>query len=391
MFKDMEGAAEVMKGMTPDERHAYIAEHPELQDRIQKAADGMAGNWNSFTVFEKHFAPLTLFYTFQRYSALWMLYHFPLDHPVAATALTLLGQVNAKELQKLAAEKGAEPNILDYTMPVYSRGKGHQAAVLPAGKRAFPGLSTIQQSAITGNPAQLVGELPPWLSIPVEAATGKASYTGQDIEENLLAFMGKQALNLNPAVRLFLGLTSKRSPASQAFHEQDPLSQWRSVVDPYIGQSGEQFGKTKKLEKDFSRSMGRARSPRFFDNKAVQEVLFENPNGTVDPRKLQELIKKIHEQEEASGSVKQAEAETGAESSDFTEEQKKALEEIEEAWKTGPNGGSVASPGSTSTNPFSQAVGKSSGSESSNPFSQALSGTSSSASTNPFSAAVAGG
>src|SRR6202000_1370003 len=60
LFKDMEGAVKDMKGMTPDERHEYIAEHPELQSRIQKAADGMAGNWNSFTVFEKHIAPLTL-------------------------------------------------------------------------------------------------------------------------------------------------------------------------------------------------------------------------------------------------------------------------------------------------------------------------------------------
>jgi hypothetical protein len=276
LFKDMEGAAKEMRGMTPDERHAYISEHPELQDRIQRSADGMAGNWNSFTVFEKHFAPLTLFYTFQRYSALWMLYHFPLDHPIVATAMTLLGQVNAKELQKLAAEKGSEPNILDYTMPVYSKGNGEKA-VGPYGKRSFPGLSTLQTAGVTGNPSTLIGELPPWLAVPVEAATGKNSYTGRDIEENLLTFMGKQALNLNPAARLFLGLTGSRTAASEAFHEQDPLSEWRSVVDPYIGQTGEQYGNTKKLEKDFATKYGEGKIPSAFDSKAVTRTSLRKP------------------------------------------------------------------------------------------------------------------
>jgi hypothetical protein len=387
LFKDMEDAAREMKGMTPEERHAYISEHPELQDRIQRSADGMAGNWNSFTVFEKHFAPLTLFYTFQRYSALWMLYHFPLDHPIVATAMTLLGQVNAKELQKLAAEKGSEPNILDYTIPVYSKGNGEKN-VLPAGKRAFPGLSTIQTAGVTGKPSTLIGELPPWLAVPVEAATGKNSYTGQDVEENLLTFMGKQALNLNPAARLFLGLTGSRSDASKAFHAQDPLSEWRSVVDPYIGQTGEQYGNTKRLEKDFATKYGKGDIPSAFDSKLVQEVLFENPDGHVDPKKLQEAIALIHEQEASSDSVKKAEAEAGAESSDFTDEQKEALEAIEEAWKTGPNGGSSASPGST--NPFTQATQGQTATSSGNPFSEAIAGQgAASSSGNPFSEALA--
>jgi hypothetical protein len=392
LFKDMEGAVKDMKGMTPEERHAYIAEHPELQDRIQKAADGMAGNWNSFTVFEKHIAPLTLFYTFQRYSALWMLYHFPLDHPVAATALTLLGQVNAKQLQDLAAKRGSEPNILDYTMPVYSRGKDQEPAVLPAGKRAFPGLSTIQTAGVTGQPSQLLGELPPELGIPVEAAAGKNSYTGNDIEENLLAFMGKQTLNLNPAVRLFLGLTGDgtRSAASEAFHEQDPLSAWRSVVDPYIGQSGSQYGNTKKLEKAFSEKYGEGKIPSAFDSKLVQKVLFSNPNGHVDPRELQHAIRLIHKQEASSDAVKKAEQEaTGESSKGLSPEQEEALKEIEGAWTTGPNG--EGEEGTASGNPFSEALSKQSSGAEFNPFSKALSESSGASAQNPFSAALAGG
>lgn len=387
LFKDMEGAVKDMKGMTPEERHAYISEHPKLQDRIQRSADGMAGNWNSFTVFEKHIAPLTLFYTFQRYSALWMLYHFPLDHPIAATAMTLLGQVNAKELQKLAAKKGGEPSLLDYTVPVYQRGEGNEPGVLPAGKRAFPGLSTLQQAGLSGKPAQLLGELPPELGIPVEAAAGVNSYTGRPLEENLFAFMGKQALNLNPAIRLFLGLTEKRSAASEAFHKQDPLSEWRSVVDPYIGQSGSQYGNTKKLEKEFAAKYGEGKVPSALDSKLVQEVLFKSPNGKVDPRELEKVLKKIHGQEGSSDFIKKIEEEaTGSKDQGFTAEQTEALEQIEEAWKTGPNVESSA----TSANPFSKALSESSRSTAINPFSKALAESSSgSGAINPFSKALA--
>lgn len=386
LFKDMEQAVKDMQGMTPEERHAYISEHPALQDRIQKSADGMAGNWNSFTVFEKHIAPLTLFYTFQRYSALWMLYHFPLDHPIAATAMTLLGQVNAKELQKLAAEHNAEPSILDYTMPVYQRGEGQQAGVLPAGKRAFPGLSTVQQAGITGKPTQLLGELPPEIGIPVEAAAGVNSYTGRPLEENLFAFMGKQGLNLNPAIRLFLGLTEDRSAASAAFHAQDPLSQWRSVVDPYIGQTGTQYGKTKKLEKDFSTKYGKGNIPSAFDSKLVQELLYGGKNGGPKPEILPEVLQAIHQAEGASGSVKKAEEPFNGPASEFSPVQKKLLEEVENAWQTGPGAGGE----SKSSNLFSKALSESKTSSTVNPFSKALSESSSGGTkANPFSAALA--
>jgi hypothetical protein len=67
-----------------------------------------------------------------------MLWHFPLDHPVVATALTMLGQVNAQELNKIAATKGTTPSILDYMMPVVQKRRRQgsdsspcRAAVLP--------------------------------------------------------------------------------------------------------------------------------------------------------------------------------------------------------------------------------------------------------------------
>jgi hypothetical protein len=337
LFKHEQAAVKAMQGMTPAERMAYVAEHPRLGDEFMKDLNGMAGNWNSFTVFEKQFAPLTLFYPFQRYSVLWMLYHFPLDHPVVATALTTLGQINAQELQKIAATKGATPGILDYTLPVIPHGEGQEPSVLPAGIRTFPGLATLQQSLVTGKPSQLVGELPPILSIPVEAATGKSSYTGQDIGENGWSYIARQVGNLSPFLR-FIGapdVGADPSTAAQTFGAQDPLKKYRTI-DPFIGQSASQFAETKKLEKGFDTKYGEGDIPGPFDSKLVQDLLYGN-NGKPKPKMLPEVLKAIHESERASKYIKGQENRFLPPSGDFTETQKKLLQAVEDAWQTGPN------------------------------------------------------
>lgn len=390
LYKDMNKAVEEMKGMDVNERHAYMAHHPELEDRFQTSADGLMGNWNSFTKFEKHVAPLTLFYTFQRYSALWFLFHFPLDHPIAATALSMLGAVNAKELQELAAKHGGEPGILDYTMPVYSRGKGEEPGVGVYGKRAFPGLSTFGQAAITGKPSQLLGMAPPYLAIPAEAALGRSSYTGQELGENGWAYIGRSVAELNPGMRLFLGLTGEESAAAKAFHAQDPLSKWRSFADPYIGQSGSQYGKTKKLEKDFTLKYGEGKIPWLGDSPLFQKVMYgheggPNPDPVERKREIEEAVQKIHEQEAGSAGVKKAEEPfypPGKEIPPAIEEE--IREAFETAYQTGP--GAEAS----AANPFTKALSESKTKSTENPFSKALAESASGgAKPNPFSAALA--
>jgi hypothetical protein len=339
MFANMDRAIEEMKGMTPAERMAYVAAHPKLGDQFMKDMNAMAGNWNSFTVFEKHFAPLTIFYPFQRYSVLWMLYHFPMDHPVVATALATLGQVNAQELQKIAATKGAVPGVLDYTMPVVQSGEGKEPTILPAGVRTFPGLSTVQQSLVTGKPSQLIGEVQPPLAIAAEAALGKSGYTGQDIGENGLAYAARQFANLSPLAR-FLGLPKlgeSASPAAQAFAAQDPLRTERSVGNPLIGQTAEQYANTKKLEKEFDTKYGEGDIPGPFDSKLVQELLY-GKSGRPRPELLPKVLHEIHKAESASGYVKRKEAPFLPAERPFTEQQKELLRAVEDAWKTGPNG-----------------------------------------------------
>jgi hypothetical protein len=326
LFKHEQEAIQAMKGMNSAERAAYVAEHPRLGDKLMKDLNGMAGNFNSFTVFEKHLAPFTIFYPFQRYSVLWMLYHFPLDHPVVATGLTLLGQVNAQELQKIAATKGATPDIIDYTMPVIQNGEGEEATVLPAGQRTFPGLSTVQSAAVTDNPSQLLGELSPALQIGVSAAAGVDSFTGQPLGENGWEYAARSALALSPLAR-FLGLPAtgqEQSVASKAYEEQDPLKKYRSGVNPFIGQTGKQYAATKALSKAFDEKYSDP-VPSIFDNPKIGEALY-GPDGKVDWDLVKQLMQEHKKAEAGSDKVKKAEQKFFDESGgDFSDEQSKAL------------------------------------------------------------------
>lgn len=332
LFKDMERAVKDMEGMTPAERTAYVTSHPKLADRLQRHMNGMAGNWNSFTVFEKQIAPFAVFYTFQRYSVLWTLYHFPLDHPVTASALAMAGAANAQELKKIAATEGATPDILDYTKPVVAG-----ETILPAGQRFFAGLGSIQQAVATGNPSQVLSGLSPPAAITIEALNGKNAYTGQPLDENGWLYAVRQFANLSPFAR-FLGLPdigSDKSAASQAYGVLDPNRQQRSLVNPYIGQPAEDFAKEKRLSKEFDTKYGEGDIPGPFDSELVQDLLFGR-NGKPKPEQLPAVLKAIHEAERASNYIERKERPFLPPSQEFSETQKRLLQAIEDAWQTGP-------------------------------------------------------
>lgn len=334
LFKDMEWAVEKMKGMTPGERQAWAVSQPKLADRLMRNMNKMGGNWNSFTVFEKHIQPYAIFYPFQRYSVLWTLFHFPLDHPVVATALAIMGQVNAQELQKLAKETGSTPNILDYTKPVVN-GK-----ILPAGQRFSSILGGIQQAVVSGKPAQALSSLSPGLSLPIEALEGKNAYTGEPLGESGWTYLLRQAANLSPFLR-FIGapdIGQEKSPGSKAFGEQDPLKDWRSFGDPFIGQTGSQFAHEKHLERGFKQKYGKYRIPSTLDSPAVQEGLTQlEKDPKALPRLRKELLKGVHTQEQGKEIVKRYEKRF-LPPGGLNKAQEKFIEAAGQAWESGPSG-----------------------------------------------------
>lgn len=353
LFKHQQRAVEDMKGMPPEARALYISEHPRLGDELIKDMHGMMGNWDAFTTFEKNISPFAIFYPFQRYSVLWMLYHFPLDHPVVSTGLAMLGAVNAQELRKIAAREGGTPSVLDYTKPVIAGG-----SVLPSGQRFFPGLGAIQQAVLEGKPMQALQSASPALSIPIESLTGKNAYTNAPLGESGLEHLLRSGANLSPLLR-FLGapdIGKGKSPGSQAFGALDPLRSQRSFVNPFIGQSPKQFAKTKRLEKDFTDKYGEGNIPGPFDSPMVIDLLYGGPGGTPQPKKLPEVLRKIHGAERASGRVKKAEEPFLPKGKPFSPLQKQLLQAVEDAWQTGPgaagSSNSFVGGGSSSKNSF---------------------------------------
>lgn len=341
LFKDMNSAVEAMRGMNREERAIYVASHPKLGDRLARSMNGVAGNWNSFTVFEKNIAPFAIFYAFQRYSVLWTLYHFPLDHPVVATALAMAGEVNAQELQRLAAEHGGgAPSVLDYAKPVIN-GK-----VLPAGGRFSTVLGAPQQAILQGKPTAALGALPPPVSIPLEAAVGKSFYSNQELGESGWLYILRQSGNLSPVARLFglPDLGKGPSPGSEVFRQEDPLRTQRSVEWPFIAQTGKQYGGEKKLEKAFREREGEGAIPYYGDSPLFQKIMYghngaPNPNPRERRKEIAEALRTIHGSEAAGNYLKRREKRFYPPSRKIpnqAEVEKEVREAFENAYLSGP-------------------------------------------------------
>jgi hypothetical protein len=301
------------------------------QKRLVDYVDNIQGNWSAFSRFERALAPLTIFYPFLRYSLRWTLWTFPKTHPVTATIAYMLGQANANQLEKLVG--GPLQNPIAYAYPAFSNAKG-ETDVLPGGSRISPGQSNFTQAIATGNPAQILSSANPFIGAGITGLTGVEPFTG---EKSSLP-QGEAAINAllsMPAPARLAGVKlGGQSVASKAFAQYDPNRSERSSLFPFLSQSGKDFKGSEQLSKDFSAKYGKGHVPSALDSPRTQEVLF-GPNGKVDKKKLGEFIEEIHASEAASKRVKAKENPFYPAGPGWTEEQTKALKEIEEAWKTG--------------------------------------------------------
>ena len=237
-------------------------------------------------------------------------------------------------MKRAAEAEGGTPSVLDYTKPVING-----RSILPAGQRFSTGLGAMQQAILEHKPMQALQGLNPALQLPIEALTGKNAYTGQPLGESGGEYLARQGANLSPFLR-FLGLPEVgqgKSPGSQAFSQQDPLRQQRSLVNPLIGQSVKQFSKEKRLEKDFKAKYGEGNIPGPFDSQMVIDLLYGGKNGEPQPDLLPHVLRRIHEAEAAGNRVKRAEAPFLPKSKPFSQLQKELLQAVEDAWETGPS------------------------------------------------------
>lgn len=315
--KGIRDIAEKTKSMSPSERLDYISQHPEMARNLQRNLNRLGGNWNSFTAAERKVAPFVIFYPWMRYSLNWTFHTFPVDHPVAATALTFLAQRNANELQQLAAEEakaaGVKGNPLEhlsdplgYANPITQGPKGSN--VFPVGTRIAPTLGVAGNTLATGNLGQILGSANPLISAGIEIGSGKNLYTGSDLKGNVLGNAANIGLGLSPFARAaesaigFHGFNKgPRSATAEAYEKLNPGKTLRSVGTAYSPQTGKNFGlenALNRIEDTISKTGSTAQASAKYDEtktvasrqKTVTKMKAENKKAWAEKEKLFKAI-----------------------------------------------------------------------------------------------------
>lgn len=368
MNADMAKVAEATKGMKPSERLDYISQHPDLARAVQKDLNRMGGNWNSFTALERKVAPFAMFYPWIRYSIDWVFHVFPLDHPVAATTLAMLAQVNANGLQKLAAEEAKKAGIpgitpetpladaLDYSYPLTF--SGNKGQVFPVGPRISPSLGVLGSTVTSGNPISLLGGLNMPLATGISVITGTNLLSGEKFKASRGDELLNQILSASPFVRLlehevgFRGFgKGPQSALSKAYEQANPGKVNRSVLFPFTPQKGRNFA----LENALSRVEEIISNTSSSKQKEVQG----NERLTVQAR--QKRVSQMKEEEKAA-----IEAREKILAAINPALKKQAAAEYERYSQAGKGTTSIFGNvfGKAGSSPFSNIFGQSSGSES---------------------------
>jgi hypothetical protein len=232
--------SEELKGMDPvDQLHALTQpRYAKDLEKIKGYVEGITGNWTAFTRFERFFSPAAVFYGFIRYAFRWPL-TFAKEHPVSATINYFLAQQNANQVEKLL--HGKPTDFYKYANPVVQNAQG-QSEWLPGGARIAPGLSAPSQAVLGANaPAAAVGSLNPAYAALLGLITGTDSFGGHDENEGALglhwSLAAKELMSLPPIAR-YLGLGESHSETAEALHHNDPHRKTRSLVAPWLPQSG---------------------------------------------------------------------------------------------------------------------------------------------------------
>jgi hypothetical protein len=272
------------------------------KEKLENHVDAVEGNWTAFTRYERALAPFAIFYSFLRYSLRWALWAFPKEHPVRATVLNLLGQANSNQLEALLGQQAFEegraktnapitPNPLAFSLPVYEN-KDNEATTIPGGSRISPGQSSITNSIASGNPAALLQSLNPFLGAGIEATTGVEPFTNEQVKERGTAAI-ESLMNLGTPFRVkvpsgvpvlggqsltdrglgALGVDTEESPASKAFAKYNKDKELRSVVMPFIPQSGKDWAGGELLGRDFGSKYSDP-VPELTDNPAISEAIY---------------------------------------------------------------------------------------------------------------------
>lgn len=262
-----------LKGKSLAEQTAYLAKHPKTARQLENYLDDVMGNWRSITKLENGPASLVAFYPYVRYSLKSAFWGFPKRHPIKATMMAFLSQQNAEQLEALLGDPGGPAEWLNLAFPVtYADGKPQ---VAPVGSRIAPALNAFISAIGAGEPGRALTGLNPALGVGAQFL-GMDPFTG---EQDFKAFSPEAGLlGLAAGISLFAparyaaefgapdlirAIKPRKNPdgstviggqsaLSQVFDELDPNAAWRSLIDIFAPQSGEDFKKENELKRRLS-------------------------------------------------------------------------------------------------------------------------------------------
>lgn len=285
------------KGKSLAEVEDYFAANPKLRAEVRGYLDDVMGNFSTLTRLEARFAPGIAFYPYLRYSLKWGFYSFPQRHPVRASILYFLGQVNAEELEKLV-RNGTITDWIDNSFPIASKDGARYP--LPSGGRFAPVGSGVFQSLPVigeGDPDKALGVINPGLGAIINAAYGRDSFDGEKIAEGwwdrvLLgasAFLAMaaplRAIDEGTDLKPISSFKPRRSgeetviggesDIADQFDRDDPNRILRQILPfgPLYGQSA----------KDYRKSNRRARRLDRGEYSTTNPFGGSNPFGSTDP------------------------------------------------------------------------------------------------------------
>jgi hypothetical protein len=208
------------EGMTPKQKMAWAADHPQFLDKQQRQLEASMGGWNNLTRTghfpEVYRAAGLIFYPFQRFSVLWPL-KYAKNHPIKATALAYLTAQNNFALREALH---GEPSFLNYAqIPIYGTnpktGKLEATNTINLSRMTPGGNAFVEIMQGTGSP---VGALQPALSTPLLAGTGLG--TQGEVEGGLLSHLeaaGGSYLGLFPGTRAVDTLRGQKASGQSQF------------------------------------------------------------------------------------------------------------------------------------------------------------------------------
>jgi hypothetical protein len=193
---------DLLHGHPSHEWPTVLAHNPEALAKVEQGVYDMLGDFGSMTRREMNLSPITLFYSFVRYSLRFLFATLPKNHPLKAAILYNLAAANNLALTKTL---GGTPDFLQSFGQIVThndQGEPNKSALNLA--RAVPGGNSIIEAVGSGklDISAIFKPLSPAITVPALALAHLTAF-GTPSNLSVGEALGRGAMSLSPLTRPF--------------------------------------------------------------------------------------------------------------------------------------------------------------------------------------------